>query len=178
MYLQDTGQTVEIGGGEGGSAINASLYFTTDPKDTGEVPRPSRLLVRCNAGEIKEGDQAVFGHYVNNRIRGYDGEISYTAGRYHGWVIPHQPFPLQLTFIETTDDGYDLWEVSRDDQAHPLFADYEATRNTEKELSLQKKSGISIYRNGSRLTGWLKFQVIMHEDQTTGEDVFTLSRWR
>lgn len=164
IYLQDTDQTVELGGGGAGTAINTSVYFASDPKDAQVKQNIGKLLIRCNVGEIQEGDSVRFFHNVNNRMR--SGNT--TVARYHGWVEPRKVFPVSLEFIGNRGE-YDLWAVTTDAQGAISFADYERMRveneiDKTQNLSLQKKCGVAIFRNGIRITDYIKFRVAVNQD--------------
>lgn len=168
IYLRDTDQTIDLGGGGtggAGTAINASIYFTSDTKDTGEIRHANKLLIRCNPGEIQEGDEVILGRNVNNVMRVNQVRI----GRYHGWVIPRKAFPLTLSYVGE-QGGMDIWSVVPRD--YDSFVEYEGNRSTREDMSLMKKCGIAICRDGVRLTEWLHFRVVSSQD----EELF-LSRW-
>ena len=174
IIIRETGQEVTLGSGGGaGTAINASIYTISDPKSLGLKQHTDKLLIRCNAGEIQDGDEAILFRNVNNRMRGEDG----TVARYHGWVKPRQNFPLTLEFVANSGN-YDIWAITTDTELASSFGEYERMRqesdiDTVKNLSLMKKCGVAIFRDNIRITDYLKFRIVYSENS----DMYFIARW-
>lgn len=167
IYLQDTDQTIEIGGASSGlgGKINAEIYALWNKQEG-----TSSLYIICDKGAIQEGDTALFGRYITGRNRPKIGGSRGTLGRYRGWIIPYanQTIGLSLTYIGEFN-GKDKWEVKPN--GYDSFVDYEANRGAQ-EISLQRKCGITIFRGEEKISNWLKFKVV----GTDGGEFF-LSRW-
>lgn len=167
IYLQDTDQTIEIGGASSGlgGKINAEIYALWNKQEG-----TSSLYIICDKGAIQEGDTALFGRYITGKNRPKINGSRTTIGRYRGWIIPYanQTIGLSLTYIGELN-GKDKWEVKPN--RYDSFVDYEANRGVQ-EASLQRKCGITIFRGEEKISNWLKFKVVWKLD--TG---FFLSRW-
>ena len=167
IYLQDTDQTIEIGGASSGlgGKINAEIYALWNKQED-----TSSLYIICDKGAIQEGDTALFGRYITGRNRPKIGGGRTTVGRYRGWIIPYanQTIGLSLTYIGELN-GKDKWEVKPN--GYDSFVDYEANRGTQ-EISLRRKCGITIFRGEEKISNWLKFKVA----ETPNTECF-LSRW-
>lgn len=189
VCIQSICDAIGIGGagGDGSSHIEASIYFVSDPGGRGEIEHADQIIIKCEPGAIKTSDEAVFGHYVNNRMRAGDDIKSYTRARYHGWVIPREEhtLPLSMTYLGRDACGFDRWMVTTNALGATSFPEYERLRDLESEqmeeevrprlpISTLKKSGIAIYRNGERISDWLKFRVV--RDMGIDEE-FRLARW-
>ena len=168
IYLQDTDQTIEIGGASSGlgGKINAEIYALWNKQEG-----TSSLYIICDKGAIQEGDTALFGRYITGRNRPKIGGSRGTLGRYRGWIIPYanQTIGLSLTYIGELN-GKDKWEVKPN--GYDSFVDYEANRGAQ-EISLQRKCGITIFRGEEKISNWLKFKVVKSKDSQS----FFLSRW-
>lgn len=168
IYLQDTDQTIEIGGASSGlgGKINAEIYALWNKQEG-----TSSLYIICDKGAIQEGDTALFGRYITGRNRQKIGGVRETLGRYRGWIIPYanQTIGLSLTYIGALN-GKDKWEVKPN--GYDSFVDYEANRVANKDISLKRKCGITIFRGEEKISNWLKFKVV----ERLGEGYF-LSRW-
>lgn len=167
IYLQDTDQTIEIGGASSGlgGKINAEIYALWNKQEG-----TSSLYIICDKGAIQEGDTALFGRYITGRNRPKIGGSRGTLGRYRGWIIPYanKTIGLSLTYIGELN-GKDKWEVKPN--GYDSFVDYEANRG-QQEISLRRKCGITIFRGEEKISNWLKFKVAGKLD--TG---YFLSRW-
>lgn len=172
IYLQDTDQTIEIGGASSGlgGKINAEIYALWNKQEG-----TSSLYIICDKGAIQEGDTALFGRYITGRNRPKIGGSRTTLGRYRGWIIPYanQTIGLSLTYIGELN-GKDKWEVKPN--GYDSFVDYEANRGANQNISLsvsvRRRCGITIFRGEEKISNWLKFKVV--QKQGTG---FFLSRW-
>ena len=168
IYLQDTDQTIEIGGSSSGlgGKINAEIYALWNKQEG-----TSSLYIICDKGAIQEGDTARFGRYITGKNRPKMNGGRTTIGRYRGWIIPYanQTIGLSLTYIGELN-GKDKWEVKPN--GYDSFVGYEANRNVNK-ISLQRKCGITIFRGEEKISNWLKFKVMRLKDPQS----FFLSRW-
>ena len=168
IYLQDTDQTIEIGGASSGlgGKINAEIYALWNKQEG-----TSSLYIICDKGAIQEGDTALFGRYITGKNRKKNGASRTTLGRYRGWIIPYanQTIGLSLTYIGELN-GKDKWEVKPN--GYDSFVGYEANRTLDKGISLQRKCGITIFRGEEKISNWLKFKVV----KMVGGTLF-LSRW-
>ena len=169
IYLQDTDQTIEIGGASSGlgGKINAEIYALWNKQED-----TSSLYIICDKGAIQEGDTALFGRYITGRNRPKRNGARITIGRYRGWIIPYanKTIGLSLTYIGELN-GKDKWEVKPN--RYDSFVDYEASRIVEEDVSLKRKCGITIFRGEEKISNWLKFKVV---DLNKGGE-FLLSRW-
>lgn len=169
IYLQDTDQTIEIGGASSGlgGKINAEIYALWNKQED-----TSSLYIICDKGAIQEGDTALFGRYITGRNRKKNGASRTTIGKYRGWIIPYanQTIGLSLTYIGELN-GKDKWEVKPN--GYDSFVGYEANRVADKDISLQRKCGITIFRGEEKISNWLKFKVACPK----GSNLFFLSRW-
>ena len=152
-------------GGGGSSTINATLYFRSDPKIMGE-DFPDGLIVRCDIGSIQDTDTVELYRDVNNRMRVH-GE---TAARYHGWVKPRRSAPHFSKEYIGQKDGFDMWLVTVNGGT---AVEYEESRGKDK-LSLMRKCGIAICRDGVRISDFLKFRVWFDSSNLK----YRLSRWK
>ena len=168
IYLQDTDQTIEIGGASSGlgGKINAEIYALWNKQEN-----TSSLYIICDKGAIQEGDTALFGRYITGKNRPKKGTVRTTIGKYRGWIIPYanQTIGLSLTYIGELN-GKDKWEVKPN--GYGSFVGYEANREVEK-VSLKRKCGITIFRGEEKISNWLKFKVACPK----GSHLFFLSRW-
>ena len=168
IYLQDTDQTIEIGGASSGlgGKINAEIYALWNKQEG-----TSSLYIICDKGAIQEGDTALFGRYITGTNRKKIGGSRGTLGRYRGWIIPYanKTIGLSLTYIGELN-GKDKWEVKPN--GYDSFVGYEANRAADKDISLKRKCGITIFRGEEKISNWLKFK----EVKILGEGYF-LSRW-
>lgn len=151
IYVGPNSEEVELGGGGAGTAINASMFFDND----------GRMFIKCNAGEIQEGDIAKLARY-------HAGKVRFTKERYRGWIEP-SPAHVKAQGLDVTlsldhsSNGSDYWEVLIGGKSPAM---YQEDAPQEDNYSLCHRQGIAVYRDGVRMTEYIHFTVVEREDET------------